>query len=139
MMRPMPARHTVLIVDDRPDIREAYRFLLELDEFRVLDAWSATTALAILDRVPVDAILTDLYMPGDLDGIGLIDLIRRRPPPHPALIAMSGAPHLAYESSLITARTIGADAALVKPIGRDTLVTTIRRLIGGGPALMAHR
>ena len=131
-------RPMVLLVDDVPDVRAAYRFLLEAHEFRVVDAEDADAALRMLTVHQVDVILTDLYMPGTLDGVGLIETVRKRPGRRLAIIAMSGTPHLAYRSSLQAARYVGADAALKKPIAGDELVSTIRRLIGGGPSLLQH-
>jgi CheY-like chemotaxis protein len=132
---PKPVRPLVLIVDDIPDVRAGLRFLLETDEFRVVEAGDAASAVAELDKRQVDVMLADLYMPGTVDGVALIDLVHRMPKRPTAIIAMSGAPHLAYRSSLQAARYVGADETLVKPISRDTLITTIRRLIGGGPTL----
>jgi CheY-like chemotaxis protein len=131
-------RPLVLLVDDVFDVRAAYRFMLEAYEFRVVEAQDADEALRVLGRQQVDVILTDLYMPGRLDGVGLIEAVRKRPGRRTAIIAMSGTPHLAYRSSLQAARYVGADAALTKPIAGDQLVTTIRRLIGGGPSLVQH-
>ena len=84
----------------------------------------------------VDVVITDLFMPGTLDGIDLIKAIRALPPPQPALIAISGDLHRAARSSLQTARHLGADASFMKPVDRTELVATIRRLAGGGPALV---
>jgi len=131
-----PVQPLILIVDDIADIRLALRFLLEEEEFRVMEAASAADALEVIAKQRVDVVLTDLYMPGTMDGVALIDVVRRSPKPHPAFIAMSGSPHLAYRSSLQAARYVGADATLTKPIARDELIATIRRLIGGGPALV---
>lgn len=130
------SRPSVLIVDDVDDIRASYRYVLEAYDFQVAEASDAETALRSLTRETPDVVLTDLYMPGALDGIGLIEVIKKMPGPRPAVIAMSGSPHLAYRSSLQAARYVGADATLTKPISGDYLVGTIRRLIGGGPVFL---
>ena len=98
-------------------------------EFRVLEAWNAQAALEWLKTRKVDAVITDLYMRGDLDGVGLIRGIRKNPKPHPAIIAMSGSPNLAYRSSLRTARYVGADATLTKPVLIEELVRILRELL----------
>jgi CheY-like chemotaxis protein len=101
-----------------------------------LDADNIDDALAIIAREPVEVILTDLYMPGKQgDGINLILQIRRRPPPHPVIIAMSGEPHRAYRSSLQSARYLGADFTLTKPILSRDLIQTIRSATGVNGAL----
>ena len=134
-MAEKPSPHPViLVVDDVQDVRLSVRQLLE-DEFTVLEAANSREALELVQRQKVDAVLTDLYMPGDIDGIALIGLIRQMPRPPPALIAMSGA-HLAYRSSLQAALHLGADAALTKPFKSDELIGTIRRLLPAAPAVL---
>lgn len=130
MSAPGENRPVVLIVDDNPDVRLGYQCVLEATgQFEVLDAWSAADALKCLARNRVDVVVTDLYMPGELDGIDLVLEISRAPVPHPAVIAMSGSPHLAYRTSLQTARHVGADATLTKPFSGDALVRAIRAVM----------
>ena len=123
----------VLIVDDNADVRAAYRFMLE-DEFTVLEAPDADVALKRMTAEKIDVLLTDLFMDGSIDGVGLVHIVRDQPS-RPAIIAMSGLPHVAYRPSLEAARTLGADATLTKPFTRVELLRTIRSLIGGGPAI----
>lgn len=130
---PVPnPRPVVLIVDDVPDVRLGYRMLLEADDFEVIEASDAQTALAFLGQRKVDVVLADLYMPGKMDGVDLVQHITRLPAPRPPVIAMSGAPHLAYHSSLNAARYVGADATLIKPVSRADLVRTVQQLLGAG-------
>jgi two-component system response regulator HupR/HoxA len=71
-------RQPVLVVDDEPDILEIVR----LDFARHFDLHTAGTgseALAILDRVPIAALVTDQRMPG-MSGLELIRLARARWP-----------------------------------------------------------
>src|SRR5687767_14473586 len=79
----------VLIVDDQPDVRLAFRYMLEHHEYQVLEAANGTEALACLETTRVDVILTDLYMPS-MDGLSLLSAVRESPPPQPRIIAMSG-------------------------------------------------
>src|SRR5689334_7542006 len=131
-------RLTVLIVDDVADIRSGYGSILEHAGYRVLTAESAEQALRLVAENRIHLALIDLFMPGSMDGIGLIDAIVDMRPPKPAIIAMSGAPHRAYRSSLQSAKYMGADQTLQKPIEPGVLVTAVRTLIGGGPALLNH-
>lgn len=124
----------ILVVDDIADVRVSNRLLLEAHGYRVLEAPNAHAAIGIIDSERVDLILADLYMPGSMDGVDLIQHVARTPPPRPAIIAMSGSPHLAYRSSLNAARSVGADAALVKPVDPDILLKTIESLLRTGEA-----
>lgn len=126
---PRPVPLSVLIVDDIPDIRVGYRMLLEADGCQVLEAGDVPTAMAALARTKVDVVLTDIYLPGKLDGMDLVEYVLHQPAPRPAVIAMSGAPHLAYRSSLAAAQYIGADAILTKPVERADLRRVINSVV----------
>jgi len=56
------AKHTVLIVDDEPDILFSLRGLLRT-EFDLLTATSGAEALDLLHRHPIHVIMTDQRMP----------------------------------------------------------------------------
>jgi PAS domain S-box-containing protein len=72
---------TILVVEDDEDLRiYAIEILRELG-YRVLEAANGADALAILDRGgDIDLLLTDVVMPGGLNGRQLADeALRRRP------------------------------------------------------------
>jgi CheY-like chemotaxis protein len=76
------AQHTVLVVDDDAIIRHDLVDLLEDNGFDVLDASNADEAIALMEKHPeVGAVLTDVQMPGSMDGIKLVHFIRNRWPP----------------------------------------------------------
>ncbi len=56
-------RHTLLIVDDEPDVLDSLRHLFHR-QFRVLTATDPAEGLAMLGREPVQVILSDQRMPG---------------------------------------------------------------------------
>jgi len=111
-----PAKR-VLVVDDQPDVRLAFRYMLEHYGYAVGEAANGADALSYLSRQRVDVILTDLYMPG-MDGLSLVRVIRASPEPQPRVIAISGSPNLGKNASLQAAQILGADAILPKPISR---------------------
>jgi CheY-like chemotaxis protein len=127
----MPARRPirVLIVDDQPDVRLAFAYMLAYYGCEIREAADGYLALDLLAKERVDVVLTDLYMPG-LDGVEFIRIIRRSPPPQPRIIAMSGSENVGHEVTMEAAGVVGADAVLPKPISRDQLINTIRRLLG---------
>lgn len=69
--------HTVLVVEDEPDIAMTTRLSLELAGYRVLVAETAEQAR---DRIgePIDAVVLDLRLP-DRDGWWVVDEFRKRP------------------------------------------------------------
>lgn len=126
---PIPTTIRVLLVDDQPDVRLAFRYMLEADAYQVIEASNGTEALAQLVRQSVDVILTDLYMPW-MDGLSLVRAVRSNKEPKPRIIAMSGSPNLGKAASLEAARILGADAVLQKPVSRQELKATIDGLLG---------
>jgi len=63
----------VLVVEDEFVIRTALSDYLEDCEFVVYDVPNAAEAVAVLqaEAIPIDAVLTDVRMPGAMDGLGL--------------------------------------------------------------------
>jgi CheY-like chemotaxis protein len=79
---------TILVVEDDREVREVAIAALETDGFRVFDAASGEEALRLLVSHPelrIDAVFTDVVMPGAIDGVDLADAIRRLRPELPVL------------------------------------------------------
>src|SRR5205085_1600417 len=68
----------VLVVDDEQSMREFLAICLKRGGHEVTAVDSAALALARLDKQPVDVVLTDLRMPGELDGLGLLTQIKQK-------------------------------------------------------------
>lgn len=67
---------TILIVDDQENIRELVRVSLEFEDYEIHEADSGVTAWQILQDLKPDLVLTDLMMPGGVDGLELCRRIR---------------------------------------------------------------
>jgi PAS domain S-box-containing protein len=78
---------TVLLVDDNPDVAEASAGLLEQLGYVVRLASSAEEALHEIGKDGIDLVLSDIVMPGDMDGLMLAHAIRRRRPSLPILLS----------------------------------------------------
>ncbi|HZX30768.1 MAG TPA: HD domain-containing phosphohydrolase [Rhodocyclaceae bacterium] len=70
---------TLLCVDDEPNILSALRRLFRPVGYQVLVAGSGAEALEILEREPVDLIISDMRMPV-MDGASLLAIVRERWP-----------------------------------------------------------
>ncbi|MEF8786838.1 MAG: HalX domain-containing protein [Haloarculaceae archaeon] len=110
---------TVLVVDDEPDVADAYAAQLE-DEYIVSTAYSGQEALDELDDA-VDVVLLDRRMPG-ISGDDVLDEIRDR--------------GLACRVAMVTAVDpdfdiieMPFDDYVIKPVSRDDLFSTIERLL----------
>ncbi len=77
--------HSILIVDDEPDIRGTLQEFLEDEGYNVITAESGAQALTIIESETVNLVLTDLLMPG-MDGIELTKQISRTKPELPVVL-----------------------------------------------------
>jgi CheY-like chemotaxis protein len=80
----------VLIVEDEALIRMIAADIVADAGFAVVEAWNPDEAVRILEsRTDIQAVFTDINMPGSMDGLALAHAIRGRwPPIH--LIVTSG-------------------------------------------------
>lgn len=68
-------QRTVLVVDDEPLIRMALADCLADEGYAVLEASNVLEAVAVLGRHRIDALITDVDMPGALNGFDLVRLV----------------------------------------------------------------
>jgi DNA-binding response OmpR family regulator len=71
---------TILVVDDEPGILELSRRVLKPANYHVIPSRSADDAWGVIEqgRASVDLVLTDIVMPGPIDGIILASKIRQK-------------------------------------------------------------
>ncbi|MBX6313705.1 MAG: response regulator [Isosphaeraceae bacterium] len=73
-----PAKHTLLVVDDEPDVCDSVHDLLRR-EFRVLKATSAQEGFRLMQEQEVHIIMTDQRMPR-ITGVELLEKVKARNP-----------------------------------------------------------
>lgn len=66
---------TVLIVEDEPLIRMMLADALADEGYEVIEAGSVPEAVAALACSEVDALITDIDMPGGISGLDLVDIV----------------------------------------------------------------
>lgn len=70
---------TILLVDDQPDVARVAENMLKELGYEVLTAHGASEALAIIDeRGDIDLLITDIVMPGSMNGADLARKARER-------------------------------------------------------------
>ncbi len=80
----------ILVVEDEPLIRLGLVSMVEEAGYDVIEAASADEAIRRLEKTDdVRLVLTDVDMPGSMDGIRLAGYVRRRWPPI-QLVVLSG-------------------------------------------------
>ena len=123
----------VLIVDDNEPIRRAVRRQLTQLGYRVFEADGPAAALEVLAREKIALLLTDIVMPGDMDGIELGRAAMARWPGLKVVLT-SGFP----EARVNGTGDSGAEFRLLsKPYRRDDLARTLREVLDqsqSGPA-----
>jgi len=116
----------ILIVDDEAAIRETVADILEDEGLRPTRAADADEALVAVEAGPPDLVLLDIWLEGSrLDGIAVLDEIKRREPALPVLV-ISG--HGTIETAVAAIRK-GAYDFLEKPFKADRLLLAIERAL----------
>jgi class 3 adenylate cyclase len=121
--QPPAARRTdILVVEDDAAIRNQIARLLRLQGYGTLEAADGAAALGALRRGGVDAVISDVTMPG-MDGFDLVAAIR-------ADAALAATPvvlltALGDRASMRRGMTAGADDYLAKPFAPEELVQAL--------------
>jgi DNA-binding NtrC family response regulator len=116
----------VLVVEDEPMIRLFLADTLEDAGFAVLEAGSVLEAIAILGvRNDIDAIFTDVDMPGGLSGIDLAGMVARVSPTI-GIVVTSGRTNIGSTDLPRRARF------LPKPYDPLAAIHAVDSVIGGG-------
>lgn len=90
-MSPAESSHVVLVVDDEAMIRSMLIENLMRRGFEAIGAEDADHALRVMQqRFDVRAVITDVQMPGSMDGLALAHLLRDRDPSLILLISSGG-------------------------------------------------
>jgi two-component system, chemotaxis family, chemotaxis protein CheY len=120
----MRGTHTVLVVDDDDDVRDAVREVLEDRRYFVVTARSGRDAIRALSVVRVGLILLDLSMP-EMDGWTFLD--------HKAANLSIAALPVIVVTAVPEVDAIEDDprvaAVLRKPLGAHALVQAVRRYL----------
>ncbi len=116
----------VLAVDDSATSAALVKHELEARDFLVTVATDGREALALLEQVRVDAVVSDLVMP-NLDGLGLCRALRADPRFERLPVVLVSA--LADPLDLVAGIEAGADRFVRKPCHGPALAGTLRRLV----------
>ena len=120
----------LLCVDDDRDFRQFYKNLLGSHGFEVTVASSGSQALKLFLSKNVDAVVTDMEMPG-MTGVELASKLKKLRPELPVLL-VSGA------KSFQDSKPESVDAALAKGTATVTLLNEIESLLAKAQAQPPH-
>ena len=114
----------VLVIDDEEALRDLLLRVLVREGYSADGAANGDEGLKKFGEAPARLVIIDMMMP-KMDGTKTIGLLRRAGQ-SVSVLAISGNPSL----SLDMAKTLGADAVLIKPFRPATLIDTVRDLLG---------
>lgn len=117
--------HTILTIEDQPDIRRLIRMTLEFKGHQVLEAEHGEEGLAMARKHRPDLILLDVMMPG-INGLTVARMLAADPDLRETPVVMLSALGAAQdvESGLAT----GVRCYLVKPFSPWELLDVVARL-----------
>ena len=117
---------TILIADDKDDLRGMWRQLLEANGYRVLEAADGREAAEVTVRERPALVIMDLGMPG-MDGLSAVEEIRRHvPAPETEVLIVSAYDRLEFRTEAVAA---GCGGFMTKPVEPIALLKTIRLLL----------
>jgi PAS domain S-box-containing protein len=119
VVAPPTTGQTVLVIDDEDLVRDVVARMIEDLGYAAVTATDGPAGLAIIDSLPVHAVLVDLTMPR-MGGVDVIKALRARRPELP-IVLCSG-----YDRDGRAAR---ADAYLPKPFRLEALEQTLEKLL----------
>jgi len=115
-------KHTILLVDDEPDIRDVLDIYLTDLGYTVHTAENGEAALQTFHRIVPAIVLSDIKMPG-MDGIELLRRIKAEAPTT-EVIMLTGHGDMALA---IDSLKLEATDFITKPINDDMLAVALRR------------
>ena len=126
--RPRGQGEMILVVEDEADVRRMAERILTEGGYSVISASGGEEAIGICQELdqPIDALLTDVIMPGMLgtELVGRVKTIR----PDVVVIYMSGYSHEVLKPDTLSGQ--GAAAFIEKPYGAAELLRALRDLLG---------
>ena len=117
----MTPKGEILIIDDEPNLRRMVSALLVAEGYTTRDASSGTAGATLAQEREPDAVLLDLVMPGELDGMATLIRLREQLPDVP-VVMMSGRAGLA---DAVKATKLGAFHFLEKPLTPESVLLTL--------------
>ncbi len=116
---------TVLLVDDEPLLRMIFeRWITSVGCKAVYTAADGKSALALLETLPIDLLVSDIRMP-IMDGLTLVRNLPHMKHPIPAIIFVSGFGDIDMREMY----DLGVEAFLPKPSDRQELLLTMQKAL----------
>jgi two-component system response regulator PilR (NtrC family) len=117
---------SILVLDDERSLREFLSICLSRAGHKVTAAEDPQVALRTLaSGTPIDLVITDLKMPGPLDGLGVLDAVKKDHPEIQVIVMTA----FASTDTAIAAMKGGAYDYLTKPFKVDEILERVKRAL----------
>jgi two-component system alkaline phosphatase synthesis response regulator PhoP len=117
----------MLLVEDDEFACSALRELFEENGWQVVVAENGIEAMRHMKQISFEVIVTDVFMP-EMDGVELVRQIRLTDKTQKILAISGGGAGMGSDKAVDIIETIGADAALQKPLRNEELLLAVDRL-----------
>ncbi len=125
----------ILIVDDEPNVRDGLREAIDAPEFEIETAPDGESALRRIRRETIHVVVTDLRMPGAVDGFDILREVRERDPETPVIMITA---HGTIDGA-VEAMKMGAMDFLAKPLDIKHFRVLIQKAITNLNTVLENR
>ena len=117
----------ILIVDDRPEVRELVEVTLRAGDYQIFQAESGESAVEVARAEKPDLIIMDIMMPGGIDGIEATRILKNDPRTKECpVIMLTGK---GQEADKEKGFEVGADDYFVKPFSPLELLKKVEEFL----------
>ncbi|MEG3175084.1 response regulator [Sphingomonas sp. RB3P16] len=117
---------TILVVDDEPTVRMLVADVLQELGYRVIEAADSVAGLSILESgMRVDLLISDVGLPGGMNGRQMADAARRKRPDLKVLFITGYAENAAVGNGLLEPGM----AVITKPFAVDAFAARVREMV----------
>ena len=117
--------HTVLVVDDEPDVRTFLIAVLKKRGYETLSAADGREAFEVLQREKPDLVILDVVMPRR-SGFTVLERLHLMPTVNPRIIMVTGNANPQHQQF---AESRGVDAFIAKPFDIETVLDLVDSLL----------
>lgn len=110
----------ILVAEDEDDLRELLVSIFEYEGSHVHSAKDGHEAVDIINRHPIDLVVSDIRMP-NCDGIELLETIKKRNPSNPLVFLATGFADIDQKR----AKEKGAEGLIFKPFSVPDLLAML--------------
>ncbi len=117
--------YEILIVDDEEPIQELLTAILSTQDYDVVCVSRGTEAAKLIQKLGFDLIITDIVMPGRLNGIDVLRIAKETDPLCPVL-AITGN----FDSETVARlMSLGVESYIPKPFSGDLILSTVAKAL----------